>query len=174
MDWLRNVSVTDTITTTRIAEQRFFTTSSGSRLFFRHWPAVCGPGSQALILFHRGHEHSGRLQHLVEELDLPHIAMFAWDARGHGRSLEKGEGGATLGALVKDVDEFVRHVSCAFGIAMEDIAILGQSVGGALLATWVHDYAPPILCMTLAAPAFDVKLYVPFARTALRLLHGVL
>jgi esterase/lipase/SAM-dependent methyltransferase len=57
---------------------------------------------------------------------------------------------------------------------VEDIAVLGQSVGAALLATWAHDYAPQIRCMTLAAPAFEVKLYVPFARTALRLLHRLL
>ena len=49
--------------------------------------------------------------------------------------------------------------------------MLGQSVGGVLVATWVHDYAPKIRCMVLATPAFKVKLYVPFARTTLNLLH---
>jgi len=33
-------------------------------------------------MFHRGHEHSGRLAHLVDELDLPDCDFFAWDARG--------------------------------------------------------------------------------------------
>ena len=40
----------------------------------------------AVVLFHRGHEHGGRMAHLVDELDLPDFAFFAWDARGHGRS----------------------------------------------------------------------------------------
>ena len=50
---------------------------------------------------------------------------------------------------------------------MENIAVVAQSVGSVLAATWVHDYAPPIRCMVLAAPAFRIKLYVPFARMAL-------
>jgi len=105
--------------------------------------------------------------------------MFAWDARGHGRSADQviecqaNGGPATVGTLVKDVDEFIHHVSSEFGFALEDIAVLGQSVGSVLVATWVHDYAPPIRCMILASPAFSVKLYVPFARLALGLIHRV-
>ena len=36
-----------------------------------------------------------------------------------------------------------------------------------MASAWVHDYAPRIRCMVLAAPAFVVKLYVPFARSHL-------
>jgi alpha-beta hydrolase superfamily lysophospholipase len=100
--------------------------------------------------------------------------MFAWDARGHGRSLELRDTNSTLGTLVKDVDTFVRHVSGMYGIPVENIAVLGQSVGAVLVATWVHDYAPKIRCMVLATPAFKVKLYVPLARLTLRLLHRVI
>ena len=45
-----------------------------------------------------------------------------------------------------------------------DMAVIAQSVGAVLVATWAHDYAPQIRCMVLASPAFKVKLYVPFAR----------
>jgi hypothetical protein len=31
----------------------------------------------AILLFHRGHEHSGRMAHLSDELDLPDFAVFA-------------------------------------------------------------------------------------------------
>ncbi|MBV8732885.1 MAG: class I SAM-dependent methyltransferase family protein, partial [Acidobacteriia bacterium] len=54
-----------------------------------------------------------------------------------------------------------------------DMAVVGQSVGSVLVATWVHDYAPRIRSMVLASPAFSVKLYVPFARPALRLMHSI-
>jgi alpha-beta hydrolase superfamily lysophospholipase len=154
----------------RTPEERFFTTSDGSRLFYRYWPSVDGPAKQAVVMFHRGHEHGGRLQHLADELDLPSMAIFAWDARGHGRSAESSKP-ATMGRLIKDLDEFVAHVSREFGIAVRDMAIVGQSVGSVLVATWVHDYAPPIGCMVLASPAFKVKLYVPLARPALALGH---
>jgi alpha-beta hydrolase superfamily lysophospholipase len=161
-------------TTTRIAEEHRFQTADGSALFYRYWPASSGSVRRAILLFHRGHEHSGRLQHVVDELDLPEVAMFAWDARGHGHSLAEQDTSPTLGTLVKDVDTFVRHVSSTYGIAVENIAVLGQSVGSVLLAAWVHDYAPKIRCMVLAAPAFQVKLYVPFARTILKLLQRLL
>ena len=160
-------------TTTRIAEEHFFSTADGSRLFYRYWPSCERRARQALILFHRGHEHSGRLRHIVDELDLPGVAMFAWDARGHGRSFEAEDKDTTLGTLVKDVDTFVRHIQVTYGIETENIAVLGQSVGAVLLATWVHDYAPKIRCMILAAPAFEVKLYVPLALTALKIAHRV-
>jgi alpha-beta hydrolase superfamily lysophospholipase len=157
----------------RTAEERYFVTSDGSRLFYRYWPSADGVAKQAVVLFHRGHEHSGRLKHLADELDLPSIAMFAWDARGHGRSADTS-GPATMGRLIKDVDEFVNHLSGEFGIAVGDMAIVGQSVGSVLVATWVHDYAPQIGCMVLASPAFKVKLYVPLARPALGLAHKVI
>jgi len=158
----------------RIPEEHFFPTSDGARLFYRYWPALSSPANQAVVLFHRGHEHSGRLQHLVDELDLPGLPMFAWDARGHGRSFDKDDDGdASMGTLVRDVDDFVRHVSETYAIATEDLAVVGQSVGGVLAATWVHDFAPRIRCMVLAAPAFKVKLYVPLARPTLRLLHAL-
>ena len=44
------------------------------------------PARGAIVMFHRGHEHSGRMAHLVDELRLPDFDFFAWDARGHGRS----------------------------------------------------------------------------------------
>jgi len=162
------------VITTRLAEEHFFKTSDGKQLFYRYWPAPYGRTRQAVIFFHRGHEHSGRLQHIVDELDLPQMAMFAWDARGHGRSVDGSESSATLGTLVKDVDCFVHHVSSTYGIPMQNIAVVGQSVGGVLVATWVHDYAPKIRCMVLATPAFKVKLYVPMARIVLNLVHRAL
>lgn len=159
----------------RTPEERFFQAGDGTRLFYRYWPPAAGPPSKAIVLFHRGHEHSGRLQHIVDELDLPEMAMFAWDARGHGRSAEAaGEAAkvavpASMGTLVNDVDAFARHIASEFGIALGDMAVVAQSVGSVLVAAWVHDYAPPIRAMVLAAPAFQVKLYVPLARPVLRL-----
>src|ERR1700733_10838577 len=159
------------VKTTRIPKKHCFRAEDGAELFYRRWPALSGRPKQAVILLHRGHEHSGRLQDVVDGLDMPDITMFAWDARGHGHSTADGDLRVTLGTLVKDVDTFVRHVSVTYGIAMENIALIGQSVGGVLAATWVHDYAPKIRCLVLATPAFEVKLYLPLARLALRVAH---
>lgn len=159
----------------RSAEELVFITHDGVELFYRHWPArnvaESATEKRAVVIFHRGHEHSGRLQHVVDELQLDDSAMFAWDARGHGRSPGARGDSPSFAASVKDVDTFVRHISAVHGIAMENISVIGQSVGAVLVAAWAHDYAPPVRCLVLTAPAFQVKLYVPFARAGLNLLY---
>jgi alpha-beta hydrolase superfamily lysophospholipase len=157
----------------RVPEERFFLTHDGAKLFFRHWPRAGNStaGDHAVILLHRGHEHSGRMAHLVDELDLQETSFFAWDMRAHGRSGGEQGSTTTMATFVQDLDEFVRHIEGEFGIAGENIAVVAQSLGAVIAAAWVHDYAPPIRCMALAAPAFKVKLYVPFARQGLGIWH---
>ncbi len=153
----------------RPAETHHFITHDGTALFYRHWPAPGAGAERALVLLHRGHEHSGRLQHIVDELGLDDFAAFAWDARGHGRSPGPRGDSPGFAASVKDLDVFVRHLEEIHGIPRENMVVLAQSVGAVLAATWAHDYAPPVRGLVLTAPAFQVKLYVPLARPALAL-----
>lgn len=150
------------------------TTHDGVELSYRHWPAtVPADGSrQAVVLFHRGHEHGGRMGHLVDELELPHCDFFAWDARGHGLSPGARGDSPSFATSVRDVQTFIEHIGSAHGIAEEDLAVVAQSVGAVIVSTWAHDYAPKVRCLVLASPAFKVKLYVPFARPGLKLLHA--
>ena len=145
-----------------------FTTHDGVALFYRHWPAT-GPRQGAVLLFHRGHEHSARMGHLADELDLPDFDIFAWDARGHGRSPGPRGYAPGLDFTVRDMQTFADHIRSRHGIPLQDMAVVAQSVGAVAAAAWVHDYAPPLRCQVLAAPAFKVKLYVPLARLGLRL-----
>ncbi|HVO90360.1 MAG TPA: bifunctional alpha/beta hydrolase/class I SAM-dependent methyltransferase, partial [Casimicrobiaceae bacterium] len=165
------VAEPEAITTGRTPSERTFTTHDGVQLFYRHWPACTAKPRGAIVLFHRGHEHSGRVAHLPDEFDLPDFHFFAWDARGHGRSPGVRGFSPSFATSVRDVQTFVDHIGSTYGVAEEDIAIVAQSVGAVLVATWAHDYAPRIRCMVLASPAFKVKLYVPFARPGLRLLQ---
>ncbi len=160
----------------RMAEEHTFITHDGTELFYRHWSTsrpttrpAAGPTDKAIVLFHRGHEHSGRLQHVVDELGLDDFACFAWDARGHGRSPGARGDSPSFAASVKDMDVFIRHIAAEYGIPPANIVVIAQSVGAVLAATWAHDYAPPIRGLVLSAPAFKVKLYVPLARPALAL-----
>ena len=150
----------------RIAEEKSFPAADGVELFYRHWP---GKSQRAIVLFHRGHEHSGRLQDVVDSLNMPDFHCFAWDARGLGRSPGTRGYAENVGVFLKDADCFVRHLSQTYGIAIEDMAVVAQSVGAVIAAAWVHDYAPNIRCLVLASPALKVKLYVPFARSLLAL-----
>ncbi|HRE21670.1 MAG TPA: bifunctional alpha/beta hydrolase/class I SAM-dependent methyltransferase [Rhabdaerophilum sp.] len=151
--------------------ERHFATPDGTELFFRHWPALSGPARGAILLFHRGHEHGGRMTHLVDELDMPDFAFYAWDARGHGRSPGERGHSPSFGTSVSDVQAFVDFIAREDGIVIADIAVVAQSVGAVLISTWVHDYAPQIRAMVLASPAFSVKLYIPFARPCLKLMQ---
>ena len=156
--------------------QHTFISHDGTALFYQHWE---NPNlrrnrkKKAVVLFHRGHEHSGRMAHLVEELNLPDFDFFAWDARGHGHSPGERGDAPSFSACVQDIQYFVQHLQSTHNIQPENIAIVAQSVGAVLAATWVHDYAPKIRALCLASPAFDIKLYVPFAKPGLNLLSKV-
>ena len=152
-------------------QQKRFTASDGAELFYRYRPAASGQTDRAIVLFHRGHEHSGRMIFLADELQLDDFAFFAWDARGHGHSPGERGDSPSLARSVQDVQEFMAHIQATYGLAQEQLAVVAQSVGAVLVATWLHDYAPKIRCAVLASPAFKLKLYVPWARPGLRLLH---
>lgn len=153
----------------RIPVEAEFLTHDATTLFYRFWPARAEKAKGAIVLLHRGHEHSGRVAHLVTELGLDDYAFYAWDARGHGRSPGERGHSPSFAASVRDLDCFVDHIRQSGGFDMSDIAVIAQSVGAVLAATWVHDYAPPLRALVLASPAFDIKLYVPFAREGIAL-----
>jgi len=158
----------------REAQDRTFTTHDGVELFYRHWPAVATDPDEprkAVLLFHRGHEHSGRIAHLVDELDLPGFDCFAWDARGHGQSPGERGDSPSFATSARDVQTFCDHIGAMHQIDEQNIAVVAQSVGAVIASTWVHDYAPRIRSLVLASPAFKVKLYVPFARPGLALMR---
>jgi alpha-beta hydrolase superfamily lysophospholipase len=156
-------------TSTRLLQEKTFQTHDGVELFYRYWSTEKPRG--AIVLIHRGHEHSGRMAHLVDELQLPDYAFFAYDARGYGRSPGVRGFSPSLGTSVRDVQTFVNHIVEHYSIPVENIAVIAQSVGAVVAATWAHDYAPKIRCMVLASPAFKVKLYVPFARFNLKVMQ---
>ncbi len=68
---------------------------------------------------------------------------------------------------------FIQHIISEHRFEEQNIAVIAQSVGAVLAATWAHDYAPNIRCMVLASPAFKVKLYVPFARAGIKLMQKI-
>jgi alpha-beta hydrolase superfamily lysophospholipase len=148
--------------------EKYFTSWDGVKLFYRAWPSATSCG-KAVILLHRGHEHGGRFQELVDALNLNEFSIFAWDARGHGRSPGERGYAEDFSFLVKDLDAFVRFVSREYGIPVSNLAVIAHSVGAVLAAAWIHDYAPPIRAMVLGSPAFRVRLYIPFALFFLRL-----
>ena len=152
-------------------QQKTFQTTDGTALFYRYRPAQNGNTRQAIILFHRGHEHSGRMMFVADELGFDDFAYFAWDARGHGNSPGERGDSPSMATSIADIQDFVHHIEREYDIPTENIAVIAQSVGAVLVSAWLHDYAPKIRCAVLASPAFKVKLYVPFARSGLKLMQ---
>jgi alpha-beta hydrolase superfamily lysophospholipase/phosphatidylglycerophosphate synthase/SAM-dependent methyltransferase len=167
-------SVNDDPTGIRPFTAHTFVTHDGVELFYRAWlPAH--PTTKAILLFHRGHEHSARWQDTVDRLNVgDDVAIFAWDQRGHGRSPGERGSAQNLAVVIRDAEFFSRHVETAHGVKLEDTVVFAHSVGAVVATAWIHDYAPRIRGLVLAAPALRVKLYVPFAVPFLRLKQKLL
>src|SRR5438067_6597047 len=131
------------------ASEHTLTLRDGTDLFYRAWLPE-QPTTKALLLFHRGHEHSGRWQETVAALGLKDIAAFAWDQRGHGHSPGERGSAPDLATVIRDADEWVRHLVATHGIALHDTIVLAHSLGAVIATAWSHDYAPPIRALILA------------------------
>lgn len=158
----------------RKAHESGFSAFDGTRLFYRHWQPTLSQieptkPARAIVFIHRGHEHSGRVQALVERLCEPTDAAFAWDARGHGYSPGARGDAPDFKTMVGDLEAFARHIQREHNIQPENIVVVANSVGAVIAATWLHDYAPRVRGVVMAAAAFEINLYVPLALPALRL-----
>ncbi len=136
-------------------------------LFFREWKPAGRSNGKILILLHRGHEHSGRLEQVANKPEFASYKIFSFDNRGHGHTQEKAT--FEFMTLVRDLDSFVKFVCQREKKKPRDLFIIANSVAGVVASTWVHDYAPGIRGMALVAPAFRIKLYMPFAKALLKL-----
>jgi len=144
-----------------------FTTFDNEELFYRTWETDEVWNGRILVLLHRGHEHSGRLESIAAKKEFSGYKIFSYDNRGHGNSKVKAT--FEFMDLVRDLDTFVSFVCEKEAKKQEDIFIVANSVAGVVASTWVHDYAPKVKGLALVAPAFKIKLYFPFAKEFLKL-----
>lgn len=158
-----------------ISGESCYNAYDGTAIYYRYWLTMPLEGiknaSQPLrqvILLHRGHEHSGRLAELGQQFAAAGYQVFAWDARGNGRSGGIKDHAESVTELERDLDGFVQLVIGKTGIAIEDTLIVASSIGAVLAAAWVHDYAPNIRGMILGTPALSIRLYMPFAIPSLK------
>ena len=150
-------------------ENFYFNTFDGNKIFYRVWNFE--KNKKTLIIIHRGHEHSERLNELSQDEKFLKYNIFAYDLRGHGYTETKTSPNAM--DYVRDLASFVKHIKDKYQIKEEDIFIVANSIGGVILSAYVHDFAPNIAGMALLAPAFEIKLYIPFARQLVILLTKI-
>ncbi|WP_201502947.1 alpha/beta fold hydrolase [Psychrobacter cibarius] len=163
-----------------ISGESCYNAYDGTAIYYRYWLTMpledIKKASQPLrqvILLHRGHEHSGRLAELGEQFAIAGYQVFAWDARGNGRSGGIKDHAESVTELERDLDGFVQLVIGQTGIAIEDTLIVASSIGAVLAAAWVHDYAPNIRGMILGTPALSIRLYMPFAIPSLKVARAL-
>ena len=150
-------------------ENLFFDTFDGNKIFYRKWNFE--KDKKTLIIIHRGHEHSERLNILAQDEKFLKYNIFAYDLRGHGYTKIKSSPNSM--DYVRDLDSFVKHIKSEYQIKEEDIFIVANSIGGVILSAYVHDFAPNIAGIALLAPAFEIKLYIPFAKQLVTLLTKI-
>lgn len=121
-----------------------------------------------VIMLHRGHEHSARLTQMAHAYVQAGYQVFAWDARGNGRSGGERDHAESFAQLVRDLDDFVAVVKQLTLADTSQMLLIASSLGAVIASSWVHDYAPNIRGVILGTPAFAIRLYVPFAKPALK------
>lgn len=167
-----------------ISGESCYNAYDGTAIYYRYWLTMAldeikkaeQPATQQkrqVILLHRGHEHSGRLAELGQQFAAAGYQVFAWDARGNGRSGGIKDHAESVTQLERDLNDFVQMVIGQTGIASDDTLIVASSIGAVLAAAWVHDYAPNIRGMILGTPALRIRLYMPFAIPSLKVARAL-
>lgn len=137
-----------------------FISFDGAEIFYREWNF--SKSQKTIIVLHRGHEHSGRMNEFATDSRFSNYNVFAYDLRGHGNT--KQEVSPIFMDYQRDLETFVKFLNTKYDIKTQDLFIVANSITSIVVAGWVHDFAPDIAGMALLAPAFSIKLYIPFAK----------
>ncbi|MEC7118832.1 MAG: alpha/beta fold hydrolase [Pseudomonadota bacterium] len=146
----------------------YFVSWDGLKIYYRQWHPLVDQAQtlaepHVVILLHRGHEHSARMEELAQRLVAQGFSVFAWDARGNGYSEGERDYAETFGHYVRDLDQWVAEIRQLTAVSNAQISVIASSMGAVIASAWVHDYAPDIRALVLATAAFKIRLYVPFA-----------
>ncbi|HCM33858.1 bifunctional alpha/beta hydrolase/class I SAM-dependent methyltransferase [Chryseobacterium sp.] len=142
-----------------------FTSFDNQNIFYREWNYQ--PQQKSIIMIHRGHEHSERLNDIAQSAQFSKYNIFAFDLRGHG--LTKTKTSSVFMDYVRDLDAFSKFLYSKYDVNISDIFVVANSIGGVVASAWAHDFAPKIAGMALLAPAFRINLIVPLANEIITL-----
>ncbi|MDR2237801.1 MAG: bifunctional alpha/beta hydrolase/class I SAM-dependent methyltransferase [Chryseobacterium sp.] len=143
----------------------YFNSFDNNPIFYREWNFQ--PHQKSILMIHRGHEHSERLNDIAQAAPFSNYNIFAFDLRGHGHT--KTPTSSVFMDYVRDLDSFSQFLGSEYGIGISDIFVVANSIGGVITSAWAHDFAPRIAGMALLAPAFRINLIVPFANEMITL-----
>jgi alpha-beta hydrolase superfamily lysophospholipase len=129
-----------------------FAAPDGARLFRRAW--IPDDARRVIVLVHGFAEHSGRYDATASWFTTHRTAVHAYDHRGHGHS--DGDRGH-----VETFDQFLDDLTCFVGLIRDEhpglpIVVIGHSMGGLILLTWLLERNPAIEAAITSGPALAV------------------
>ena len=158
--------MTDTSTLSKLS------LAPGLQLALRDWPLAGATAMRAQVLIVHGlGEHSGRYEHVAQQLNSWGYAVRSFDLWGHG--LSDGERGSMRDehALLDDLAAVVDHTRKTMQPG-QSLVLLGHSLGGLVAARFVSLRMRPIDALVLSSPALDPGLNA-FQKLLLATLPGI-
>lgn len=130
------------------------TAADGTTLLIRHWPARVPWGH--VLLVHGIGEHSGRYEHVGDQMAAAGLDVHAYDHRGTGGS--EGRRGH-IDRWSQYHDDLGERLAALHQIAAgRPTAIYGHSMGGLIVAGYLLDRDPRPDLAVLSAPSLDSSL----------------
>lgn len=130
-------------------------TADGTMLLTRHWPPTGSPWASVLLVHGLG-EHSGRYDHVGDQLAAAGIETFGFDNRGNGGSGGRRGHVDRWSQYHDDLAERLAAVRAAS--AGRPVALYGHSLGGLIVAGYCLSDRPKPDLAILSSPGLDSTL----------------
>jgi alpha-beta hydrolase superfamily lysophospholipase len=139
-------------------------TANGTDLLARHWPideaeaggALAGPTWGSVLLVHGLGEHSGRYEHVGDQLTGAGLDVAAYDHRGMGGSGGRRGDVERWSQYHDDLAE--RLAAVRAGAGGRPVVLYGHSLGGLICAGYLLSDRPKPDLAVLTSPALDSAL----------------
>ncbi len=128
------------------------TARDGTSLLARRWPSAAGAAWGSVVLVHGLAEHSGRWEHVGEQLAGAGLDVEAIDLRGFGASDGPR---AWLDRWSQFHDDLEERVAAARARSPAPVAMYGHSMGGLVVLGYVLDGRAQPDALILSAPGLD-------------------
>jgi acylglycerol lipase len=132
--------------------------ADGTDILVRHWPGEASAGGPwaSVLLVHGLGEHSGRYEHVGEQMAAAGLDVYAYDLRGNGGS------GGRRGHVDRweqyhdDLGERIEAVRAAAG--QRPVVLYGHSMGGLVVLGYLLGGRPKPDLAILSSPGLDSTL----------------
>jgi acylglycerol lipase len=137
------------------------TTADGTGLLTRHWPADeaeaggawAGAPWASVVLVHGLGEHSGRYEHVGDQLAAAGLDVYAYDHRGQGGSDGRRGDVERWSQFHDDLGERLTGARAAAG--GRPVVLYGHSMGGLIVAGYCLSTRPKPDLAVLSSPGLD-------------------